>query len=73
MDTIRGVMEPTCSDEDFEAILNAIRDAGYDPYAQIYGYLTTGNDAYITRTGNARAMIQLVDKAKLMQYVLQFK
>ncbi|WP_395150744.1 IreB family regulatory phosphoprotein [uncultured Allofournierella sp.] len=36
-------------------IIGGILEAGYDPHMQIYGYLQTNDDAYITRTGNARS------------------
>lgn len=36
-------------------IIGGILEAGCDPHMQIYGYLQTNDDAYITRTGNARS------------------
>lgn len=48
-----------------EHIADSIRTAGYDPYAQLFGYLSTGNDLYITRQGNARNLIKQVDKTAL--------
>ena len=41
----------------WKSIISSIKKSGHDPYAQIYGYLTSGNDMYITRTGNARELI----------------
>ena len=35
-----------------------------EPYEQIYGYVQTGNDTYITRHGNARDKIKLLDIEK---------
>ena len=37
-----------------ESIVSSIEEKGMDPYDQLYGYLTTGKEEYITRTGNAR-------------------
>ena len=37
-----------------ERVESAIQDAGYVPYDQLYGFLLTGNSAYITRKDNAR-------------------
>ena len=34
-----------------EHIVASIRSAGYEPYDQLYGYLKTGDETYITRTG----------------------
>ena len=51
---------------------SSIKKSGHDPYAQIYGYLTAGNDMYITRTGNARELIKQLDKAQLLAYVKRY-
>lgn len=52
-----------------EHIVVSIRNAGYEPYDQLYGYLKTGDDAYITRTGDARAIVKTLDREQLEQYV----
>lgn len=54
-----------------ERIIAALRQAGYDPYSQLQGYLITGNAAYITRTGNARELIRTVDLWQLQSYLQQ--
>ena len=54
-------------------IVECIKESGDDPRAQIMGYLLTGNDCYITRTGNARGLIQSVDLKQLEQYVVLHK
>ena len=45
-----------------DRIVKALKDAGYDPYMQLYGYLETGDDTYITRKGNARDEIGELDR-----------
>ena len=40
-----------------------------DPYAQLSGYLRTGNDAYITQRHDARAKIKGMDTARIRQYL----
>ena len=52
-----------------EHIVASIRNAGYEPYDQLYGYLKTGDDAYITRTGDARAMVKTLDHKQLERYI----
>lgn len=47
----------------------SIQAAGFDPYAQLYGYLKTGDDTYITRTGDARCIIKTIDRDQLRKYV----
>ena len=52
-----------------ESIVSSIEQAGMDPYEQIYGYLTTGKEIYITRNGNARELIQTLDKDDISRYI----
>ena len=54
-------------------ILRAIKDAGYDPYDQLMGYLKTGEDYYITRKGDARNLIKTLDKEKIESFVRDLK
>jgi len=50
-------------------IINALKEAGHDPYAQLHGYLQTGDGIYITRRNNARFLIRELDKERLTDYV----
>ena len=50
-------------------IVQALSDAGYDPHAQLTGYLQSSDTTFITRKGNARALIQLLDKEQIANYV----
>lgn len=50
-------------------IISALTASGYDAYAQLTGYLQTGEDTYITRNGNARAIIKTLDKEQIFLYV----
>lgn len=52
-----------------EHIVASIRSAGYEPYDQLYGYLKTGDETYITRTGDARRLVKQLDRGQLQQYV----
>ena len=60
-------------DNDFkqknEHIVFALREAGYDPYDQLYAYLHTGNDAYITHRGDARKLIAQLDREQIWNYI----
>ena len=60
-------------DENVLSILNdiadAIKDAGLDPYEQLYGYTTTGNELYITRHRDARERIQALKIVDIVHYV----
>lgn len=60
-------------DENVLSILNdiadAIKEAGLEPYEQLYGYATTGNELYITRSRGARERIHTVDVADIVIFV----
>lgn len=55
-----------------ESICKSISLAGFDPYSQLTGYLLTGNDFYITRTGDARAIIETLEKEKIQAYITTY-
>ena len=44
-------------EETMELIGAAIRSAGQQPYDQLYGYVETGDETYITHSGDARKLI----------------
>lgn len=52
-----------------EHIVDSIRAAGYEPYDQLYGYLKTGDETYITRTGDARSLVKALDRSQIQCYV----
>ena len=52
-----------------EYIVSVLLDAGYEPYDQLFAYLTTGSDSYITRKGNARALVTELDRKQLWSYI----
>jgi len=58
--------------KDIEYIISVLRDAGYDPYEQLYAYAITGNETFITRKGDARNLIVTLEREKLIEYVLPY-
>jgi len=56
-------------EETIEYIVAVLKEAGYDPYEQLYAYASTGNEAYITRKGDAREIATKLDRNQLMQYI----
>lgn len=52
-----------------EYIISVLREAGYEPYDQLYAHLSTGNDAYITRKGNARSLMSELDREQIWDYI----
>ena len=57
----------------FDEVVSALTEKGYSPYDQIIGFLEMGSDSYITRHGNAREKIKLLDKEKLRQSISMIK
>ena len=62
-------MNPVEINKSMEIIVEALIERGYDPYAQIYGYLQENNPMYITQYRNARELIQTLDKNLIKQYI----
>ena len=56
-----------------EEIIASIKAAGYEPYDQLYGYVTKGKEEYITRYGGAREKIKKLNWLQLKKYVEQMK
>lgn len=56
-----------------EIIVSSIKKTGMDPCAQLFGYLTTGKNEYITRTGNARELIKTLNWQQIWDYVKQME
>ena len=54
-------------------IIQSISDAGFDPFSQLYGYITTGKEEYITRTGNARELIKTLNWQQVWDYVKEME
>lgn len=52
-----------------EQVAALLKEAGYIPYDQIYGYAHSGCDFYITRNGGARDMIKSVSAEALQEYL----
>ena len=52
-----------------QEIVISIKEAGYEPYDQLYAYVTTGNNSYITRKGNARALVAELDRDRIWNYI----
>ena len=55
--------------ENMKIVEQAIREAGYVPYDQLYSYVQTGNSLYITRKSNARQIIVKMDPDMIRRYL----
>ena len=50
-------------------IVAALRERGYNPYAQLTGYVTENEPTYITSHKGARQFIITLDRRKVKGYV----
>ena len=55
--------------EKLNEIIMLLKERGYDPIAQLTGYLEIGSDDYITRHGNAREKIKTIDQEVIKKYI----
>ena len=60
-------------EEKFQEIVALMKEKGYDPIAQLTGYIEVGRDDYITRHGNAREKIKEVSKVLIRNYLKSLK
>ena len=56
-------------EETIDYVVTVLKEAGYNPYEQLYGYLNTGNESYITRKGNARTLVAALDREQIWNYI----
>ena len=58
---------------EFESLIHkviaAMEEAGYDPAAQFTGYFQTGDETFITRSGEARTIVRSLDKEQIAEYL----
>ena len=52
-------------------VYEALEDKGYNPINQIAGYLLSGDPAYITSHGNARALIHQIDRDEIIRHLVR--
>lgn len=59
--------------DDFGALMNQVIEAhierGYNPYAQIKGYLLKNDFIYITKYKGARDIMKTLDRAMVLDYI----
>ena len=52
-----------------ETIVEALKEKGYDPYAQLTGYVTENEPTYITSHKGARQLIVTFDMERVKRFV----
>ncbi len=51
-------------------VWQALQEKGYQPLDQIVGYLVSGDPSYITAHGDARRMIQAIERNDLLEEIV---
>ncbi len=62
-------MEQADFEKQIVLVIAALSDAGYDPYSQLTGFIQTGDDTFITRRNDARAIVSSLDREMVARYV----
>lgn len=52
-------------------IANALKEKGYNPVAQLSGYVVSGDPAYITNYKNARSKISQISSQDIIEVLLE--
>lgn len=58
--------------EILQRVYLALQEKGYNPVAQIAGYLLCGDPLYITTHGNARTLIRQLDPQDVMEELVRY-
>ena len=66
-------MEDMSFNEKMEHIISALKERGYDPYSQIYGYIKENEPTYITSHNGARDLIQELDIEQVKSYLARME
>lgn len=53
-----------------QEVYSSLEERGYNPTNQIVGYLISGDPGYISSYQNARNKIQEIDRAKIIEILL---
>ena len=56
-------------EEKLNEIIELLKEKGYDPVAQLTGYIEIGREDYITRHGGAREKIKDVPERVIKEYL----
>ena len=54
-------------------IIEALKEKGYDPYAQLTGYVVENEPTYITNHRGARQLITRLDIERVKQFVKEMR
>lgn len=53
-------------------VYSALKEKGYNPIAQLVGYLISGDPTYITNHKNARSIIRRIERDEILEEIVRF-
>ncbi|MDD2427997.1 MAG: IreB family regulatory phosphoprotein [Eubacteriales bacterium] len=53
-------------------VFRALQDKGYDPIAQLVGFILTGDPTYITSHNGARSMICRLERDEILEELVRY-
>lgn len=53
-------------------VYSALQEKGYNPIAQLVGYLISGDPTYITNHKNARSIIRRIERDEILEEIVKF-
>ncbi|WAM30752.1 IreB family regulatory phosphoprotein [Caldicellulosiruptor naganoensis] len=53
-------------------VYSALKERGYNPIAQLVGYLISGDPTYITNHKNARSIIRRIERDEILEEIVKF-
>ncbi|ADQ07234.1 protein of unknown function DUF965 [Caldicellulosiruptor kronotskyensis 2002] len=53
-------------------VYSALKEKGYNPIAQLVGYLISGDPTYITNHKNARSIIRRIERDEILEEIVKF-
>ena len=56
-----------------ETVVTALKERGYDPYAQLTGYVAENEPTYITSHKGARQLIVTLEMERVKRFVKEMK
>jgi len=62
--------EPVDTRDILTRVWAALEEKGYEPLDQIVGYLVSGDPSYITTHGDARRLIQNLERTDLLEEIV---
>ena len=66
----RGQEEISTTEAMLEQVYAALKERGYDPNAQLVGYILSGDPTYITTHRNARYLIRRRERDEILEEIV---